>query len=127
MINKNEKMLLQITLRNSDYEKLLSIKTTLINALKIDLSKSDTIAYLINNFDASPKSENKPKKANRHGLDLAPYIKMLKDRANASYTELGQMLEIPPSTLKKYASGTQQPKGENEQKILNALKRYGLK
>ena len=127
MINKNEKTLLQISLRNSDYEKLLSIKTTLINALKIDLSKSDTIAYLINNFDASPKGETKPKKQAKNGLNYSAYIKMLKDRANASYTELGEMLEIPPSTLKKYASGTQTPKGENEQKLLNAFKRYGLK
>lgn len=127
MINKDKNTLLQITLRKSDYEKLLNIKTMLINALKIDLSKSDTIAYLINNYDASPKGETKPKKQTKNGLDYGAYIKMLKDRANASYTELGQMLNIPPSTLKKYASGTQTPKGENEQKLLNAFKRYGLK
>lgn len=127
MINKEKNNLIQITLSNTDTEKLLMIQESLSKLLAVDLTKSQAIAFLIRNYDSKPKTEqpkpNKPKSA----VNYQAQISALKDKLNVSFTELSAILSIPASTLKKYASGTQEPKKENAEIILNALKRYGIK
>lgn len=127
MINKDTKKLLQISLKISEYERLIEIKSQLSNKLKIDLSKSEIIAYLINNYDANTTESKRVNRTKKDGINYQAQINLLKDKSKASFTELGEMLEIPASTLKKYAYGQQTPNKENEQKLLNAFKRYGIR
>lgn len=126
MINKDTKKLLQISLKISEYERLIEIKSQLSNKLKIDLSKSEIIAYLINNYDADTQ-QKAVNKAKKNGINYQAQINLLKDKAKASFTDLALMLDIPQSTLKKYAYGQQTPSKTNEQKLLNAFKRYGIR
>lgn len=128
MINKDTKKLIQISLKISEYERLIEIKSQLSNKLKIDLSKSEIIAFLINNYDAEESTKQKPtNKAKKNGINYQAEINLLKDKAKMSFTELSIMLDIPISTLKRYAYGQQTPSKTNEQKLLNAFKRYGIR
>ena len=126
MINKKKNELIHITLANADVEKLLTIQKSLSELLGLNLTKSQAITFLIRNYDSKPKTEQPKPKANK-GVNYQGQITALKDKLNVSYTELSAILGIPTSTLKKYASGTQEPKKENAEIILNALKRYGIK
>lgn len=128
MINKDTKKLIQISLKISEYERLIEIKSQLSNKLKIDLSKSEIIAFLINNYDTEESNGQKPtNKAKKNGINYQAEINLLKDKSQMSFTELSKMLDIPISTLKKYAYGQQTPSKANEQKLLNAFKRYGIR
>ena len=128
-INKNKNHNLQITLKNNDYFKLIEIQNELSAILSIDLNKSQTIAFLINNHGKQqPKSEPKTTtKKDSNKINYQTQVLALKDKLNVSYTRLSEILGIPTSTLKKYASGTQQPQGENEKILIDALARYGIK
>lgn len=135
-INKDKNINLQITLSKKDAELLNDIAANLTTLLNIDLSKSQTIAFLIRNYGKNPlnnnvnavkQREDKPTaKANNKAINYQAQIKALKDKLNVSFTELERITGISASTLKKYASGTQQPKAKNEQLLLNALKVYGI-
>lgn len=134
MINKDKNNVLQITISKTDSAKLDEIQTHLSAFLNIDLTKSQTIAFLIRNYStkpsAKPTTTETPKQAPKgvsSGVNYSAQIKALKDKLGVSFTRLGEILGIPPSTLKKYASGTQQPKAENEQIIKTALANYGIK
>ena len=126
-INKDTTKLIAISLNNDDFLKLEIINQDLGQKLGLKLTKSQTIALLIKNYGQESKAKEPQPKPRKTALNYGAQIRALKDKMRVSFTELGQMLDIPPSTLKKYASDTQQPKAENEQKILNALKRYGIK
>ena len=132
MINKTKNQLLQITLSKSDYERLINIQESLSALLSIDLNKSQTIAFLIKNYGKSPLNKeidfiNEKPRASKNNINYQAQIRALKDKLNVSFTELSAIVGIPSSTLKKYANGTQQPKGENEQLLNDALKKYGIK
>lgn len=128
MINKEINTNLQITLKKEDYETLLMIQKSLIDLLAVDLTKSQTIAFLIRNYQTPKDKENTTKNtAKNKGVNYQAQINALKDKINVSYTRLSQILGIPESTLKKYAYGKQQPKEQNEKIIIDALKKYGIK
>lgn len=126
MINKEQNTNLQITLKKTDYLRLLKIKNDLSELLQIDISKSETIAYLIKNYGANQEKQA-PKRQIKKGINYGAQVRALKDKLNVSYPRLSEILGIPPSTLKKYANETQAPKGENEKILLDAIKRYGIK
>lgn len=119
---------IQITLTQDTANKLNAIAEDLSDKLCLNVSKSQAITFLINNYGKTAKSESKPQpKAKASAINYQAQIRALKDKLGVSFTELSNLLDIPPSTLKKYASGAQQPKEENEEKIMQALKRYGIK
>ena len=129
-INKETSKIIAISLKNDDLSKLEIITADLSQKIGLKLTKSQTIALLINNYgqESTKKAKEQPQpRTLKNNVNYGAQIRALKDKLHASFTELAQMLDIPASTLKKYASDTQQPKAENEQKILNALKRYGIK
>ena len=129
-INK-ENNSLHITLSNSDLQRLEEITESLSDLLNIDLTKSQAIAFLIRNYGKAPTSHNVSQeptpKAERNGINYSAQVKALKDKLNVSYTRLSEMLSIPATTLKKYASGIQKPQGENLDLLNHALKTYGIK
>lgn len=133
-INKDKNINLQITISKKDAEKLTAIQYELSAHFNIELTKSQTIAYLIKNhgFKPTPTATttaprtSTPKGA-PSGINYSAQIKALKDKMGVSFTRLSQILGIPESTLKKYASGRQTPGAEYEQIIKDALKKYGLK
>ena len=127
MINKSKNVNLQLTISKNSYEKLLNIQSDLNELLNFELSKSQTIEYLIKQYEtkAPIKADAKAKQSEKELYKSR--IIALKDALNVSYPRLSEILGIPISTLKKYASGTQQPKGENEKILIDALKRYGIK
>lgn len=119
----------QITLNQATAERLNFIVNDLNNKLSLNLTKSQAIAFLINDYGKEPTKqpkESKPRKA-KTSLNYSAQILALKDKLSISYPHLAEILNIPLSTVKKYAYGTQQPSQENEEKILNILKRYGIK
>ena len=132
-INKTKNKLLQITLSNADYDRLNQIADLLSTLLGVDLNKSQTIAFLIKNYGKSPLNSendvvaNRQPKSQKDGINYSAQVKALKDKLNVSFPRLSQMLGIPEATLKKYASDKQRPKGENEQLLKDALKKYGIK
>ena len=132
-INKTKNQLLQITLSKQDLERLFVIQAELSETLDIDLNKSQTIAFLIKNYGKSPLNSendvvaNRQPKAEKNGINYSAQVKALKDKINVSYARLSELLGIPSATLKKYASGIQSPKGENQQLLNDALKKYGIK
>ena len=132
-INKTKNKLLQITLSNADYDRLNQIANLLSTLLGVDLNKSQTIAFLIKNYGKSPLNSendvvaNRQPKAEKNGINYSAQVKALKDKINVSYARLSELLGIPSATLKKYASGIQSPKGENQQLLNDALKKYGIK
>lgn len=130
MINKNNNVNLQLTISKADNEKLLMIQESLKNLLSIDLTKSQTIAFLIRNYQGQKATNQEPKantKKPKSNINYQGQLNALKDKLNVSFHELSQILGIPQSTLKKYAYGQQNPSGENEKLLLDALKRYGIK
>lgn len=129
MINKDKNVLFNITLSKADNEKLSLIVADLSQDLGVNLTKSQAIGLLIKNYKKEqPKTTNKPpKKAYSDNYNYQAQIQALKLKLNCSYTELSRIIGIPQSTLKKYASGTQQPKEENAQLIKQAIARCGIK
>lgn len=132
MINKSKNINLQITLSKADSERLNNIVESLSALLDIELTKSQAIAFLIKNYGKKPLNNNgevikTSPNISPNGVDYSAQVRALKDKTGASFTELSVMVGIPTSTLKKYANGTQKPKGENEQLLLKAFKTYGIK
>lgn len=131
-INKTKNINLQITISKADAERLESAQQSISALLDIELTKSQTIAFLIKNYGKTPinnqnETLTKAPKINKNGVYYGAQVRALKDKMQASYTELSVMLGISASTLKKYASDKQQPQGENLQLLNDALKRYGIK
>ena len=131
MVNKDKNTILAITLNKDTATRLNYVVDDLSKSLNIALTKSQAIAILINNYKQPQITQPKPKESkprtSKTALNYQSQLLALKDKLNVSYTHLSEILDIPTSTLKKYASGNQQPQGENEQKLINALKRYGIK
>ena len=136
-INKTKNKLLQITLSNQDAERLEQIKNDISEMLNIDLNKSQTIAFLIKNYSKTATfsqianinlyAEKPQKTATKNGINYSAQVRALKDKLSVSFTDLSVIVGIPAPTLKKYASDIQRPKGENEQLLKDALKKYGIK
>lgn len=133
MINKNKNVLIQITLSKADAERLTAISEQLSTLLSIDLNKSQTIAFLIKNYGKSPLNNDidviaKPNKTTaKSGINYQAQTKALKDKLSVSYPKLAEIIGIPETTLKKYASGKQNPSGQNLELFKKALKDYGIK
>ena len=132
-INKDKNILIQITLSKADAERLNGITNLLSTLLDIELTKSQTIAFLIKNYGKSPLNKendivaNRQPKAEKNGINYSAQVKALKDKLGVSYARLSELLSIPAPTLKKYASGIQNPQGENLELLNQALKNYGIK
>lgn len=129
MINKDKNILVQITLNKATATKLNYIIDDLSNKLALNLSKSQAIAILINNYGKDQqKKEQKPNaKPRTSNVNYKAEVLILKDKLNVSFPHLSELLDIPTSTLKKYAYGQQEPNGENADKLNKALVRYGIK
>lgn len=133
MINKSKNKNLQLTLSNADYERLEQVNDLLNTLLGVNLTKSQAVAFLIRNYGNTPLNKSvdvvKPRqpRASKDGVNYQAQIIALKDKLNVSYTRLSQIIGIPPSTLKKYASGTQQPTNDNLTLLNEALSKYGIK
>lgn len=127
MINKSKNVNLQLTISKNSYEKLLNIQSDLNELLNFELSKSQTIEYLIKQYEtkAPIKADAKAKQSEKELYKSR--IIALKDALNVSYPRLSQIIGIPEPTIKKYAMGKQAPTGENKQLLDNALKHYGIK
>lgn len=133
-INKTKNVNLQITISKTDNDYLLEIQERLSESLNIDLSKSQTISYLLKHYrlnGMNQAQEQRQAQAKiKHDKELKNYRVMvvsLKDKLGATYGELSTMLQIHQSTLKKYASGKQAPTGTNKEILDNAFKKYGIK
>lgn len=130
-INKDKNTNLQLTISKADFKRLEEINKLLNTLLGVDLTKSQTIAFLIRNYGKSPTNNNidavEPKAKPQANINYQAQLKALKDKTGASYTELEKMTGISASTLKKYASGTQAPKADNLKLLLDAFKNYGIK
>lgn len=127
MINKSKNVNLQLTISKSTYEKLLNIQIDLNELLNFELSKSQTIEYLIKQYENKTPIKAKDKiKQSEKELYKARII-ALKDALNVSYPRLSQILGIPETTIKKYSMAKQQPTGENKIILDKALKHYGIK
>ena len=133
MINKDKNINLQITLTKATYNKLLEIQEDVSALLDVDLNKSQTISFLIKNYShidhlkTSLNTSQTAPKNNKSAVNYQAQVKALKDKLDVSYNRLSELLGIPAPTLKKYASGIQQPKGENEILLNKAIKDYGIK
>ena len=130
MAIKENKQILAISLNNDTTTKLKYVVDDLSKKLNIDLTKSQAITILINDYGkkatAQPK-ESKQQRQTNTGLNYQAQVLALKDKLSVSYPKLAEIIGIPTTTIKKYAYGEQSPNGENETKLNNALKRYGIK
>ena len=128
-IDKNKSKIIAISLSNEDSNKLESITEDLSQKLGLKLTKSQAIVIMMNNYGKMPQSqaEEQPKPTKKKAINYQAQILALKDKLGMSFRVLGDTIGINESTLKKYASGKQQPKAENEQKIIDAMKRYNIK
>ena len=128
-IDKNKSKIIAISLSNEDSNKLESITEDLSQKLGLKLTKSQAIVIMMNNYGKMPQSqaEEQPKRTKKKVINYQAQILALKDKLGMSFRVLGDTIGINESTLKKYASGKQQPKAENEQRIIDAMKRYNIK
>lgn len=127
MINKSKNVNLQLTISKSTYEKLLNIQIDLNELLNFELSKSQTIEYLIKQYENKTPNKTKDKAKQSEKELYKARIIALKDALNVSYPRLSQILGIPETTIKKYSMAKQQPTGENKIILDKALKHYGIK
>lgn len=123
-INKDKNINLQLTISKADYERLLKIIEHLNNELFFDINKSQAISYLIKSYNL--ESQETKAKAKAQTNEYKALVLTLKERLKASYPQLQELTNISASTIKKYALGTQTPKGENLKKLNDALKKYGI-
>ena len=131
-INKDRNHNLQITISNSDFDKLLTIQQELSALLSIELNKSQVIAFLIKNYGKTATNSTKsqttaPNRTIKNNVNYQAQVIALKDNVNVSWPRLSQLIGIPETTLKKYARAIQQPQGQNLELLNQALKRYGIK
>lgn len=121
MINKKRNVNLQLTISKESNNKLLNIQTELLNDFGLNLTKSQTIEYLINKYGVEqPKQEKTETKTSAQ-------INALKDKLNVSYPKLAEIVGIPTTNLKRYAYGEQEPNEENKILLEKALKKYEIK
>lgn len=148
MINK-DKINLQLTLNKEDLKRLEEITKALKDRFKIDLSKSQTIQFLINKFKL--ENENlkpiikipnyktpKPIFKDSNNKEIKPYnlqdqreeskrkLNLLKTKLNITSRELCDRLSINYETFKSYTQGKRLPTGENAEKILKMYEKYGI-
>ena len=131
MINKDKNVNLQLTINKETASQLKYVIDDLSKLFNISLTKSQAIAYLINNYKHTPQTAKEPKetkqKAVKNGVNYQAQLLALRDKLGISYPHLSEIIDIPLSTLKRYVYGQQTPNDINSQKILTALKRYGIK
>lgn len=132
MINKEKNVNLQLTISKNANDKLAEIQSDLVKIYGLRLSKSQAVEYLINKYELETlknryadimNGENK----SQAKQETSAKINALKDALSVSFTQLSEIIDIPLTTLKKYAYGKQEPSGENKQKLARALKKYGIK
>lgn len=126
MINKNKNILIQITLSKANSEKLESIANYLNDFFNMQLTKSQVINYLINNYKVAESKQNKKIQAKESNQDLRAKLLLLRQQYNLSYPTISELSNIPVSTLKKYGLGQQEPKGENLTKLIKLFNDYKL-
>ena len=150
MINKDNKNL-QITIKLSDYQKLKIINTYLNNHFNLELTKSQVIQFLINDFqidnkELTPKAKaskkpnvkndltynaqisNQERKAQADTIraDYKTKLNELKIKLNLTQRELSELLNINFETLKEYFKGKRAPNENNKKIIDDALQKYGI-
>ncbi len=140
MIKKDNESL-QITLKKSDIQTLNKINESLNKRFNFKLTKSQTIQYLINNFEPSNKPIKKESKrpiktANQEETkpilndsiitDYQRKTNALKKRLNLPNPKLSQTLGISEGNLKHYLYGQRTPKGKNADILREFFKKYGI-
>ena len=148
MINKDN-LRIDITLNKADFQKLKLINADLNKRFNLDLTKSQTIKFLINDYKlnfncetAKPKAEQ-PKKTkaeqpqqttNQKTKEQTDILKAenkrklneLKERLNISIKDLAELLNINFETMRDYFKGRRLPTGENETIINECFIKYGI-
>lgn len=144
-----KKTQLNLTLDNESLNKLEKIKHLLSKQINFELSKSQVIQYLINNFKTETKpiqkESKKPiktanqeiKKEPLNVKPINPYladslkesqrkINELKNILNLSIPKMSQALNISVGNLKHYLYGQRTPQGENADILREFYEKYGI-
>lgn len=131
MINKNNERF-NITLNKADLQKLKLINADLNKRFNLNLTKSQTIKFLINDYKlnfncetAKPKAEQ-PKKTDILKAENKRKLNELKERLNISIKDLAELLNINFETMRDYFKGRRLPTGENETIINECFIKYGI-
>lgn len=129
MINKKKNVNLQLTINKKAFERFINIQTDISEKTGLDLSKSQVIEYLINNYKLNGLTEtnNNRENAERDREEYMKKIIALKTSLNMSYKRLGEILNIPIACMKNYGTGKQTPNEKNKIKIDEMLKKYNIK
>lgn len=136
---------IQLTINEETLKTLESVKNTLSKRFKMELTKSQIIEYLINDFKESKpkttpniKSVEKPIKTpkltektdNLVFIDksfLKDNLLILRDQKLKTTTrQLAESLNINYETMKHYFKGDRNATGENAEKILKSFKENGI-
>ena len=152
MINKDNESI-QITLKKSDFQKLKLINTFFNSKFQIELTKSQVIQRLINEFkidnltsktptktetnikEPAPKSANyNAQLSNQERKEQADKLKAeskrklaeLRTLLNLPIKDLAELLNINFETLRDYLKGRRLPTGTNEQIINSYYEKYGI-
>ena len=100
MINKNKNVLIQITLSKANSEKLETIANYLNELFNMQLTKSQVVNYLINNYKVAESKQNKKIQTKESNQDIRAKLLLLKQQYNLSYPTISELSKIPVSTLK---------------------------
>lgn len=144
MINK-DKINLQLTITKEDLKRLEEIKKTLSKRFNMELTKSQTIQFLINKFkleneeskpifkESSKPIINEPKLKGITGTSTEKTrqeskrkLLLLRDTLKISNKELSDLLNINFESMRKYLQGKREPQGANAQKLEEIYKKYGI-
>lgn len=145
MISKDNRTL-QITIKKSDLEKLKSINEILNKRFNLDFSKSQTIQFLINNFNDKkttkeptiktaqiitnkkdcPNDETKADFLTNDLNETKRKTNALKNKIKLSNPKLAKELGINEGNLKHYLYGQRTPTGKNAEILADYYKKYGI-
>lgn len=127
MINKDLNNNLQLTIKKTSFEKLISIQAELSALFGIELSKSQVIEHLISKYEIKKDNQAQAENKKQETKSASAQILALKNKLNVSYPRLAEIIGIPETTIKKYAQGKQAPSEKNKDKLKKALKEYNIK
>lgn len=124
-INKEKNGNLQLTISKADLEQLEQIRADLSEFLNIDLSKSQTITYLIKNYDktALKTENNEPSKEIKYierfkNKTLSNRVKELRKQLQFSTRKMAQLFNTSVSTTERLIYNEIEP---NDKDLLNRI------
>ena len=124
-INKEKNGNLQLTISKADLEQLEQIRADLSEFLNIDLSKSQTITYLIKNYDktALKTENNEPSKEIKYierfkNKTLSNRVKELRKQLQVSTRKMAQLFNTSVSTTERLIYNEIEP---NDKDLLNRI------